>query len=79
MQDDIRLFPISHLKFINKLLSTNGVGYAETSGEGSAAKELHRKGIIEPFGRGGRSIRWRIMRVFTNGDISLIEGIVSHE
>ncbi len=79
MQDDIRLFPITHLKFVNKLLSSNGIGYAETSGEGSAAKELRRKGTIEPFGRDGRSIRWRVVRIFTNEEINLIEEMISHE
>ncbi|MBI4215715.1 MAG: hypothetical protein HY602_03245 [Parcubacteria group bacterium] len=40
--------------------SPDNMGFAEGRDEGGSVKELYKKGLVEPAGRVGRRIRWRL-------------------
>lgn len=53
------------------------MGFADGRGEGGSIKELYKKGLVEPTGRVGRRVRWRLVNnKLTQRDIDLMNGLV---
>lgn len=68
--DNFSLFPLGQARFLLKLIeSDNNTAYAQGKAEGSATKELKRKGFIEPFGYYKRRIRWKLIKPLSKSDI----------
>lgn len=63
---NLSLLPIGQAEFLNKLINNDGLAIAEGKNEGATALQLYRKGWIEPFGKAGRQIRWRMKEFFSN-------------
>ena len=63
MLEDYTLWHIGQIKFLLKLVdSPDNTATAESKSEGGSCKELKRKGYIVPFGKIGRSIRWKLIK-----------------
>lgn len=58
---DINRLPIAQMNILLRLWnSPNKMGFAEGREEGGSLKELNRKGLVEPAGKVGRKIRWKL-------------------
>jgi len=78
LKEDIRFMSVSQMEFILKLYdSPLARGFAEGKAEGGIAKEVYRKGYIEPAGKVGRRIRWQLVKnKFSKKDIALMRELV---
>lgn len=59
--------------------SPDKIGFAEGRAEGGSIKELDKKGLVEPAGRVGRRIRWKLVTgKISQKDIDSMSGIVKY-
>ena len=73
--DSLQLLPIKQAAFIVKLLNQGGIGFAEGRSEGSTAKDLRKRGWIEPFGRTDRRVRWKLNKIFSQQETQLLRAL----
>jgi hypothetical protein len=70
---DLGKFPLSQMKILLRLWdSPDKMGFAEGRDEGGSVKELYKQGLVEPTGKVGRRIRWKLV----DGKLT-VEDIVS--
>ena len=56
------------------------MGFAEGRGEGGSIKELYKKSLVEPAGRVGRRVRWKLINSkLAQRDIDLMSGLVKQD
>lgn len=72
---DLKLLPVKQAAFLIKLIQNDGIGFAEGKSEGSVAKELYRKKLIEPFGMVDRRIRWKLVKHFDSKDRKYLDSL----
>jgi hypothetical protein len=59
---DYSKFPLAQMKILLRFWdSPDNIGFAEGREEGGSVKELYKKGLVEPTGKVGRRIRWRMV------------------
>lgn len=59
---DFKKFPLSQMKILMRLWDNpEKMGFAEGRDEGGSVKELYKQGLVEPSGRVGRRIRWKLV------------------
>src|SRR3989338_11634848 len=60
---DFNTFPLSQMRILLRLWENpEQMGFAEGRDEGGSVKELYRQGLVEPAGKEGRRIRWRLVK-----------------
>ncbi|MBI2621182.1 MAG: hypothetical protein HYW63_00860 [Candidatus Levybacteria bacterium] len=77
---DINRLPLSQIKLLLRFWNNpNKIGFAEGREEGGSVKELNKKGLIEPAGKIGRRVRWRLVTGKLNSrDIDVMIGLIKH-
>ena len=75
---DINRLPLAQMRILLRLWnSPNKMGFAEGREEGGSVKELSRKGLVEPAGKVGRRIRWKLVnRRIKQKNINLMSKLV---
>lgn len=76
---DFRTFPLVQMKILLRLWDNpEKMGFAEGRDEGGSVKELYKKGLIEPTGKVGRKIRWKLVEgKLEEKEIALIRKLVA--
>jgi putative AlgH/UPF0301 family transcriptional regulator len=59
---DFNRFPLAQMKILLRFWdSPDSMGFAEGRDEGGSVKELYKKRLVEPTGKVGRRIRWKLI------------------
>ncbi len=78
--NDINRLPLTQMKLLIRLWnSPDKIGFAEGRAEGGSIKELGKTGFIEPAGRVGRRIRWKLVSgKVSQNDIDTMSGLAKY-
>lgn len=78
--NDINRLPLTQMRLLIRLWNApDKIGFAEGRGEGGSIKELSNKGIIEPAGKVGRRIRWKLVEgKIAQSDINSMSNLMKH-
>src|SRR3989344_3571974 len=78
---DLNLLPLTQMRLLIRLWNNHDkMGFAEGRGEGGSIKELYKKSLVEPAGRVGRRVRWKLINSkLAQRDIDLMSGLVKQD
>lgn len=75
--NDFSLWPLGQIRLLLKIVeSPDYLTLAMGKSEGGSSKELKKKGYIIPYGRVGRSIRWKLNKPVSQKEILELKEMV---